>query len=97
MKVSFTRARARVRGEWYEEGSVLKGTARSVCTGLFVDLSIESSEGPDRIAKLAENAESLCYAEQAIMAPVPVGLSVTLNGEPLPCAGADASGEASNA
>jgi hypothetical protein len=62
----------------------LKNTARSVCAGLFIDLSVESTEAPDRIARLVENAERLCYAEQAIMEPVPVQLSVTLNGARLP-------------
>jgi hypothetical protein len=55
-----------------------------VCTGLFIDLSVESTEAPDRIARVVENAERLCYAEQAVMEPVPVQLSVTLNGARLP-------------
>jgi uncharacterized OsmC-like protein len=86
MKIDVTGSKARVRGDFYEEGSVLKGTVTSACTGIGLELSLDSTAPPERIERLVEAAERNCFVSQAIQQPVPVNFSTTLNGAPLPAA-----------
>lgn len=84
MKLPITRAEAHVRGEFYEEGSVLRGTVESGCAGIQLNLTIESPAEPDRIAALVRNAERMCFVGQAVVSPVSVSLSAVHNGQELP-------------
>ena len=81
MKIPITGAHARVRGDFYQEGSVLRGTVTSGCTGVSLELTIESPGERSRIAKIVRNAERMCFVSQALVNPTPVQLSVTHNGE----------------
>jgi organic hydroperoxide reductase OsmC/OhrA len=83
MKVPIHRAHARVRAEFYEEGSVLRGTVTSGCTNVSLEVNVESSGDPQRIEQLMRAAEQNCYVSQAVVNPVPVQLVVNLNGLPL--------------
>ncbi|HEY8815637.1 MAG TPA: hypothetical protein VIP57_11115 [Candidatus Dormibacteraeota bacterium] len=47
------------------------------------DLHVSSSASALRVARLVAHAERACHAAQTFRAPVPVELTVTLNGEPL--------------
>jgi organic hydroperoxide reductase OsmC/OhrA len=81
MKLDVARAQARVRGEFYEEGSVLGSTVKSGCTRISLDLSIDSPAQPSDVRKLVQNAERMCFVSQVITTPLRVELSVTHNGE----------------
>jgi organic hydroperoxide reductase OsmC/OhrA len=83
MKVPIERAQAHVRGEFYEEGSVLRETVTSACTGITLQVEIESPGEPEQIAKLMRSAERNCFVSQAIVNPVEVELRVTHNGATL--------------
>lgn len=87
MKVPIHRAHARVRGEFYEEGSVLRGTVTSGCTNVMLEVDVDSPGDPERIGQLMRAAEQNCYVSQAVVNPVPVQLVVSLNGSPLSAAG----------
>ncbi len=66
------------------EGSVLQGSARASCLGIETRLELESDAPAERIAALVRQAENGCFALQALLVPVPVTGSATLNGSPLP-------------
>jgi organic hydroperoxide reductase OsmC/OhrA len=81
MKLDVARAQAKVRGEFYEEGSVRANTVRSGCTRISLDLDIDSSAQPADIRNLVQNAERMCFVSRVISTPLRVELSVTHNGE----------------
>jgi organic hydroperoxide reductase OsmC/OhrA len=81
--VPIARAGLRVRGEFWEEGSVLRDTVEGGCTGISLELSIESSADDGRIARLVRNAERLCFVEQTVVNRTPVTLSVVHDGNRL--------------
>jgi hypothetical protein len=83
LKVSFTRARCRVKAHWTSEGSVFAGTISSTCHGIETQVEIDSDDDVGRVAALLRNAEGGCYAQSAIQSPVPVTGSALLNGEPI--------------
>ena len=56
LKVDFSDARVKVRGDWTSEGSVLAGTVTSTCHGIEVEIDLESEETPNRVAALVHNA-----------------------------------------
>lgn len=81
MKIPIIRAQTRVRGEFYSEGSIIRGTRKSGCTKISLELQIESPGVPDRIAQLVRTAETMCLVSQSMANPVPVQLSVMHNGQ----------------
>jgi organic hydroperoxide reductase OsmC/OhrA len=87
MKVPIHRAHARVRGEFYEEGSVLRGTVTSGCTNVTLEVDLDSPGDPERIGQLMRAAEQNCFVSQAVVNPVTVELEINLNGSPLGAAG----------
>jgi len=56
------------------------------CLGIEARVELESAEPPDRIAAMFRNAENGCFTMQALLEPVQVTNTVTLNGAPLPIA-----------
>jgi hypothetical protein len=46
LKVDFSDARVKARGDWTSEGSVLAGTVTSTCHGPEVEIDLESEETP---------------------------------------------------
>lgn len=80
MKIPITHAQTRVRGTFYEEGSVLRGTATSGCEDISLELEIDSPAKPSRIARLVRNAERMCYVSRIVTNPTGVRLAVRLNG-----------------
>jgi hypothetical protein len=83
MKIAVDRARVYVRMRNKSEGSVLQGTVEATCLGFETRLDLESDEPPERIRTLLRNAEHGCFTLQALLQPVTVSRSVTLNGQPL--------------
>lgn len=62
---------------------MLRDTVKGGCTGISLQLSIESPAEEGRIARLVRNAERLCFVEQTIVNAVAVELSVLHNGSEL--------------
>jgi organic hydroperoxide reductase OsmC/OhrA len=84
MKVSVSRAEVRVRGEFWEQGSFLRGTIEGGCTRIDLQLAIETPSTDDaRLGDLVRNAERVCFVSQAVTNRVPVELSVSTNGRKL--------------
>jgi hypothetical protein len=80
MKVRVDKARVHVVMRNKTEGSVLQGAVQSTCLGFETQLQVESDEPPERIQRLVRTAENGCFTLQALLAPVPVQRSTTLNG-----------------
>jgi len=73
-----------VRGEFWEEGSFLRGTIAGGCSAIALQLALDSPSDDDvALTRLVENAERVCFVSQAVTNPVPVELSVLHNGRPL--------------
>ncbi|MGE3273456.1 MAG: hypothetical protein AB7P40_32275 [Chloroflexota bacterium] len=81
LRVEITSARCRVKATRQSFGSVFAGTIGSRCLGVEATLEVESDEDPARVAALIQNAEGGCYAQSAIVNPVPFNSHVSLNGE----------------
>lgn len=84
MKIQVSKARVHVAMRNKTEGSVLKGTVKASCLGVETRVELESEETPERIAALIKNAENGCFTMQALLEPVAVATTVSLNGAPLP-------------
>ena len=87
MKISVTKASAKVRFRKFLGGSVLKGTVYCRWDGVDTHLSIESDAAPDKLAHLIRNAKSGCFAEGLIVQSVPLNSTVDVNGKPFPIEG----------
>ncbi len=83
LKADLKSIKVRVRASWYSQGSVLAGTIASACNGVEVDLDVESTNSPERVAALIQNARAGCYAEAALTQPVKVEARAKLNGADL--------------
>ncbi len=68
---------------FFMKGSALQGTLRGGAFGLETHLEIDSEEPPEKIRHLVRMGEQTCFTLQALINPVPVKMSVSLNGEPL--------------
>ena len=82
MKISVTKASAKVRFRKFLGGSVLKGTVYCKWDGVDTHLSIESDAAPDKLAHLIRNAKNGCFAEGLIVQSVPLDSTVEVNGKP---------------
>jgi hypothetical protein len=84
MKTPIQKARVHVTMRNKTEGSVLQGTVQAGCLGIETQVELESDQPPDHVAAVIRNAENGCFTMQALLAPVEVTLTITLNGAPLP-------------
>jgi hypothetical protein len=80
MNVAIDKARVYVTARFKVEGSVLAQTVRASLDDVQTRLEVESKEAPDRVAGVVRNAENGCFVRQALLNPVPVSSSVSLNG-----------------
>ena len=64
------------------EGSVLRETVQAEGLGVETRCEITSNEAPEKIAKVARNAEAGCYVIQTIRRPTAVKSEYRLNGAP---------------
>lgn len=82
LNVELTAMKAHVKIHWTSSGSVMAGTISSKCHAAEMEVEVESPDDPALVAALVHAAKGGCYAESALLEPVPVTSSVTLNGEP---------------
>ena len=82
MKISVTKASARVRFRKFLGGSVLKGTVYTRWDGVDTHLAIESDAPAEKLAHLIRNAKNGCFAEGLIVQSVPLDSTVEVNGKP---------------
>ena len=83
LKVTVNGMRMRVTARYRVDGSVLNDTVKGRMLGAETTLEIDSSDPPDRLAKVERNAERGCFVLQALQNPVPVTARTLLNGAPL--------------
>ena len=76
-------SRAPKRGRYFGSGSIKAETIETGCEGIETELSIESDEEPERIAKLVRVSEAGCFVIQTLRKPTEVKLAARLNGEKL--------------
>jgi hypothetical protein len=74
--------RIKITARYYREGSVLAGTAKTVCDSIKTELALDSDEPPERVAQLVKMAEATCFTLGALRNPAPVALEATVNGRP---------------
>lgn len=84
LKVTVNGMRMRVVARYRVDGSVLNDTVEATMLGAETTLEIDSSDPPERVAKVVRNAERGCFVRQALLKPVPVTGRALLNGVPLP-------------
>jgi organic hydroperoxide reductase OsmC/OhrA len=83
MKVAIDKACVYVTAHFKVEGSVLAQTVRASLNAVKTRLEVESKDPAERVAGVIRNAENGCFVMQALLNPVPVSSSVTLNGSGL--------------
>lgn len=83
LKLEIQNAKARVRGRYFGSGSIKAETVTTGCEGIETELTIDSHEDPEMIAKLVRVAEDGCFVIQSLRNPTPVEMTVRLNGEEL--------------
>ena len=82
MKITVTKASAKVRFRKLLGGSVLKGTVFCRWDGVDTHLSIESDAPAEKLTHLIRNAKNGCFAEGLIVQSVPLNSTVEVNGKP---------------
>lgn len=82
MKVAVKKARVHVTMRNKQKGSVLQGTVKASCLVIEVRAELESDEPPEKVAAVVRNAENGCFTMQALLEPVRITSTVTLNGSP---------------
>ena len=80
LKTHIDKAKVYVTARFKNEGSVLRETVQAEGLGVETRCEINSSETPDKIAKVIRNAEAGCYVIQTIRKPTEVKSSYTVNG-----------------
>lgn len=80
LKMTVNRAECDVELDWFLEGSVLAGTVRSGANACRTRLVIDSPEAEADILRVVRLAKQGCFAEQLIVAPVPLDSTVVVNG-----------------
>jgi hypothetical protein len=83
LKVTVNTMRMRVTARYRVDGSVLNDSVQAQMVGADTALELESPDPPDRIARVVRNAERGCFVLQALLHPVPITTTTTLNGAPL--------------
>jgi organic hydroperoxide reductase OsmC/OhrA len=83
LKVAVSGMRMRVTARYRVDGSVLNDTIEGRMLGAETTLEIESTDSPERVARVVRNAERGCFVMQALQRPVPVTGRTLLNGSPL--------------
>jgi organic hydroperoxide reductase OsmC/OhrA len=83
-KLEVRHVRVRQKLRFSVRGSRLDDSREVGCLGLESAVEIDSPEPPDEVHKLVAHAERTCFVVQSLLGPVPVHMSVTLNGTELP-------------
>ena len=80
LKVTVNTMRMRVTARYRVDGSVLNDSVQAQMVGADTTLELQSPDPPNRIARVVRNAERGCFVLQALMRPVPITTTTTLNG-----------------
>ncbi len=72
-----------VSAHFRTEGAVRQGTKQGTCTGFEIEMHIHSNENHEQILNLISLAHMMCYAEDALLNEVGLGVSTFVNGEPV--------------
>jgi hypothetical protein len=83
LRVSVSKMTMRVSARFRVTGSVLNDTVEGEMLGADTMLELDSSDPPERVAKVIRNAERGCFVRQALLKPVPLSATTLLNGRPL--------------
>jgi organic hydroperoxide reductase OsmC/OhrA len=78
LKVTVGTMRMRVTARYRVDGSVLNDTVQAQMVGADTTLELESSDPPERVARVVRNAERGCFVLQALLNPVPITTTTTL-------------------
>jgi hypothetical protein len=68
---------------FFTKGSIRDGTVENGCLGLETHVDVDSDEPPERIRKLIQMGERMCYTMQSLMNPIPVRTYAKLKGKDL--------------
>ncbi len=82
LKKKLTGASVRVEFDLYLGGSVLAGTVSGGATAVRTELTVDSPESPEDIARLIRLAKQGCLAEQMIRKSTPIISTYIVNGKP---------------
>lgn len=82
-KVEISDARATVRTEWWNSGSIMRGDYATGLASLTTELAVESPNPPEEVAELIRVAEAGCYVLSGLADPPETELRATLNGAPI--------------
>jgi hypothetical protein len=80
LKVKVETMRMRVVARYRVDGSVLNDTIEGQMVGAETTLELESTDPPDRVARVVRNAERGCFVMQALLKPVTITTATRLNG-----------------
>ncbi len=83
LKIKVNHAKVRVVAQFKVNGSVLRGDIHSEMVGVESRLELDSTEPPEKIARLVEMAERGCFIMNALRDPIPVRTEVLVNGSAL--------------
>jgi organic hydroperoxide reductase OsmC/OhrA len=83
LRVNVTKMTMRVSARFRVAGSVLNDTVEGEMLGADTTLELESSDPPERVARVIRNAERGCFVRQALLKPVPLSATTLLNGRPI--------------
>jgi hypothetical protein len=84
LKKNIAGASVRVEFDLYLGGSVLAGTVSGGATAVRTELTIDSPESPEDIARVIRLAKRGCFAEQMIRKSTPIISTYVVNGQPTP-------------
>lgn len=83
LKMQIDHVRMHITTHFQVNGSVLADSIEGEAMGFETHLEIDSPEPPDKIARLVRNAERGCFVMQALLKPVPMTSTTSLNGQAL--------------
>lgn len=80
MRLRLKAARVHIEMDYFQGGSVLRGTIRSGCTEVRTRFEIESDEPEEKLLLLIRNAKRGCFAENMVQQAVPLQSTIKVNG-----------------
>ena len=83
MQLKVDSARVHVEMDFFQRGSVLRGTVRSGCSEVRTHFELESEEPEEKLLLLIRNAKRGCFAENMVEQAVPLQSDIKLNGKPV--------------
>jgi hypothetical protein len=83
MRLRIRAARVRVEMDYFQGGSILRGTVKGGCTEVRTSFELESDEPEEKLLLLIRNAKRGCFAENLVQTAVPLRSTLKLNGKPV--------------